>query len=238
MSFDPKLYAALATLAMGPAAAQEVDQGAIEREVEEALPEVRSFAAEVALRADAYAAEAQALTEEVFGRNALPNDLGVTGLTSFDLPALDEGVAPMGAAQVYVFVSLGMPEASLRPLIRDAATAGVPVLLRGFKGGSLAETAKSLRALLGEEGGSEPLGGVLIDPRAFSVFGIDRVPVFVAAAEALPQCRGLDCSVGAPAHDRVAGNMSLMAALRILAAEGASATQASGSALARLEEGP
>nr|WP_269815678.1 type-F conjugative transfer system pilin assembly protein TrbC [Parvularcula mediterranea] len=178
------------------------------------------------------------LKDDVFGRGALTPELGIAGLAPFDLPELRGGAEQGEKAQVYIFASLGMPDASLKALIRDAARAGVPVLLRGFKGGSLAETAKSLRALLGEEGGSEPLGGVLIDPRAFSVFGIDRVPVFVAAAEALPQCRGLDCSVGAPAHDRVAGNMSLKAALRVLGAEGASATQASGSALARLEEGP
>ena len=155
MFFDWGLMAALLALAAGPAGAQEVDEETIEKEVEEALPEVRSFAAEVALRADAYAAEAQALTEEVFGRNALPNDLGVTGLTSFDLPELRGGAEQGEKAQVYVFASLGMPDASLRPLIRDAARAGVPVLLRGFKSGSLAETAKSLRVLFGEEGGSE-----------------------------------------------------------------------------------
>lgn len=228
---------ALLALAAGPAGAQELDGAAIDQAVEDALPEVTSFAAEVAERAEAYAAEARTLKDDVFGRGTLAPELGIRGLPPFDLPELSDGAEQAEKAQVYVFASLAMPDASLKALIRDAARAGVPVLLRGFRGGSLAETAKSLRVLLGEEGGSEPLGGVLIDPRAFSVFGIDKVPVFVAAAEAPPLCRGLDCSVGAPAHDRVAGNMSLRAALQILAAEGASATQASGSALARLEEG-
>jgi conjugal transfer pilus assembly protein TrbC len=232
------MMAAVLALAAGPLAAQDLDGPAIDQAVEDALPEVTSFAAEVAGRAEAYAAEARTLKDDVFGRGTLARELGIRGLAPFDLQDMSDGAEQGEKAQVYVFASLGMPDASLRPLIRDAAKADVPVLLRGFRGGSFAETAKSLRALLGEEGGSEPLGGVLIDPRAFAVFGIDQVPVFVAAAEALPQCRGLDCSVGAPAHDRVAGNMSLKAALRILAGEGASATQASGSALARLEEGP
>ena len=47
-------------------------------------------------------------------------------------------------------------------------------------------------------------------------------------------CGGLNCVSAAPAHDLIAGNISLPAALRQLASAGDQATDVSSSALERL----
>lgn len=239
MSFDRLLMILLASSTFSASAAQEVDGDEIETAVEELLPEVLSFAAEVATRAEVYSAEAQALSDSVhLGDASLPKGLAIEGIEALNLSALVDQQDAGSGGQVLVFASLGMPGESLRLLIADAERARVPVLLHAFKGGSLGETAKALREVLGTRGADDVLGGVLIDPRAFSVFGVESVPSFIAVSGALPQCRGLDCSVPVPPHDRLAGNMSLRAALQILASEGEAAVQVSHDALSRLKARP
>lgn len=239
MFFDRLLMMVLAFSTLTAATAQKVDSDDIDAAVEELLPGVSSFAEDVARRAEAYAAEAHSLSDSVhFGAASLPGTLGIEGIEALDFATLVNQQDAGSGGQVYVFASLSMPEASLRSLIADADRAGVPVLLRGFKGGSLGETAKALRELHGTDGGDDTLGGVLIDPRAFSVFEVEAVPAFIAVPRPLPQCRGLDCSVPAPAHDRLAGNISLRAALQSLASEGEAAAAVSHDALNRLEARP
>jgi conjugal transfer pilus assembly protein TrbC len=153
----------------------------------------------------------------------------------------DARMAEPGPTGVIVLASFSMPEASLRELVSDARRAGVPVMLRGFAEGSLSETAKRMRELLEgpvetrlQETGSL-LGGVVVDPRAFRIFAVEDVPVFIASAGPLPDCDGLSCTAPPPPHDRIAGNMSLGAALRALASEGTAAPQQAKAVLLRLE---
>jgi len=143
-----------------------------------------------------------------------------------------------------VLVSLSMPEGSLRAIVTDAHRAGAPVIIRGFVAGSLRETATAMHRLLNESGaipsGPEAqslLGGIKVDPRAFRVFGVKTVPVFIASDAPLPDCDGLDCSAPPPPHARLAGNISLGAALEALAEEGVYGRSASRAALMRLEAG-
>ena len=138
-----------------------------------------------------------------------------------------------------VFVSFSMPELALHALIRDARISGVPVYLRGFKDGSLAETARQARSILSDRRSSnqneDALDGFLIDPRAFKVFQVDRVPTFVAYQGSMPDCDNLYCEVAIPKHDRVAGNISLQSALEILSISGTIAPEQAKMALTRLE---
>lgn len=229
MSSDRVLIGLTALLLSSSVHAQdEVDHDAIKTAVEAAEPDAQAFALEVAKRAEAYAEEAARLSDEVMTRLATETfeasganiDLGALAAAAPMIAA--ERIAPTAPGGLMVLVSFSMPEPSLKRLVLDAHQAGVPVLLRGFVGGSLTETATRMRALFGPEAseGAGPLGGVLIDPRAFRVFGVEAVPVFIATDAALPECDGLDCSGAPPAHDRIAGNMSLGAALQALDAEG------------------
>jgi len=125
--------------------------------------------------------------------DALPMPLHATPL---DLGAVADGyrqqpLAPTGLDDgpvLYLFVSLSMPEPSLRRIIAQAAQARATVLVRGLSEGSLRVTAARLQALIGQR----PVS-IQIDPRPFDQFGIQRVPAFVLARSV----GGTDCGSGA-----------------------------------------
>lgn len=240
---------ALAIAATG-AAAHGVEPAPIEKAVVGAQSEARAFAAEVARRAEDYSQEARALAEAAAAHMndaAAPGDSAPADIAKLLTGAPQIASAAAGerpAAGVIVLASFAMPEDSLRALVLDARRAGAPVVIRGFSGGSLRETANRMRALVGgsEPGAGRPpedlFGGVVIDPRVFRIFGAEQVPVFIATAESLPDCDGLRCAAPAPAHDRIAGNMSLRAALEALSEQGNVGAAHARAALHRLERAP
>ena len=120
------------------------------------------------------------------------------------------------SADVLIFTSLSVPAASWRQWARDAARSGAPLVLRGVAANSLPETARQIRARLGDHE-----AGIAIDPRLFRLFGIGRVPAVVVVPGGVPACESRGCSGDpAPPHDLVAGNIGLIAALKAVAAEG------------------
>lgn len=126
---------------------------------------------------------------------------------------LDGGPGSGGPGVIYVAVSFSMPPADLRRLGRDAQKAGALVVIQGLVRGSFRETATAARQVFDENS----LGGVAIDPNVFRAFGVTAVPTFIAAAAPVQPCpRGLECTPQAPPHDRLAGNVTLSEALRIL----------------------
>ena len=127
------------------------------------------------------------------------------------------GGARPPTSEILIFTSLSVPAQSWRQWARDAARAGAPLVLRGVGAGGLPETAKRIGGRLG---GAE--AGVAIDPRLFRLFGVDRVPAVVVAPGGVPACESRGCSDDpAPPHDRIVGNIGLIAALEAIADEGA-----------------
>ena len=121
-----------------------------------------------------------------------------------------------GTAEILIFTSLSVPAASWRQWAWDAATAGVPLVLRGVGEGGLRATVKRIGERLG---GAE--AGVAIDPRLFRLFGIERVPAVVVVPGGVPPCASRGCADDtAPPHDLVTGNIGLAAALEAVAEEG------------------
>ena len=121
-----------------------------------------------------------------------------------------------GTAEILIFTSLSVPAASWRQWAREAASIGVPLVLRGVSEDGLPATAKEIGDRLG---GAE--AGVAIDPRLFRLFGVTRVPAVVVVPGGVPPCESRGCADDpAPAHDRVTGNIGLVAALEAVAAEG------------------
>ncbi len=121
-----------------------------------------------------------------------------------------------GSAEVLIFTSLSVPAASWRQWAHEAASIGVPLVLRGVGEGGLPATAKRIGARLG---GAE--AGVAVDPRLFRLFGVTRVPAVVVVPGGVPPCRSRGCmNDPAPPHDRVTGNIGLAAALEAVAGEG------------------
>lgn len=140
---------------------------------------------------------------------------------------------------IAVFVSFSMPKHSLKQLVVDAAKAGIPIYIRGFWNGSLAETVKFSSWLFDNSNADtqdkELLGGLLIDPRMFRIFQVRHVPTFLAFEGSLPDCDTLHCTPIMPEHDRLSGNISLKKALETLANRGNVASEAVTHSLTRLE---
>lgn len=242
------LVVAFMTLSASAQEAETIDSEAIEQAVRDAQIETSTFAAEVAARAELYAEDARALADGLGTRiqsvdigEAVDGDIDFSNLLSGAASIAEVKDTPPPAVGVMVFASFSVPEPSLSALVVDAQAAGVPVVLQGFVDGSLEQTARRMADLLGYSEGpevqAEALGGVIIDPRAFRVFDVTHVPTFISTAHPLPDCDGLNCSAPMPPHDRIAGNMSLEAALSALGSEGRSAPAQASVALARLEGG-
>ena len=135
-------------------------------------------------------------------------------------------------ADILVFVSLSVPAASWRQWAHDAARTGAALVLRGVGEGGLPGTAKRIGDRLG---GAE--AGVAIDPRLFRLFGIDRVPAVAVVPGGVPPCLSRGCADDpAPPHDRIAGNIGLVAALRAVADEGTVGRDVARRRLERLED--
>lgn len=222
----------------------EIDQAALQEAIEAASVDASEFAASVAARAEAYSQDAYDLRQSVVDtmaeqprREVDPTDFTSVAGFAPDLAAAEKQASePMG---VFAFGSFSMPEEALKRLVQDAHAAQIPVVLRGFHGASLGDTARAMHTLIGDTGEetAQPqiMGGVIIDPRAYRVFEITHVPAFVATAHPLPDCDGLTCSAPPPPHDLIAGNITLKGALEILVTEGEEAPLQARAALARLE---
>ena len=173
------------------------------------------------------------------GETARRSVPGPSGLPAAPLPAerharsLAGNAAGRGStADVLVFTSLSVPAASWRQWAQDAARAGAPLVLRGVGGDGLPGTARRIADRLG---GAE--AGVAIDPRLFRLFGIERVPAVVVVPGGVPPCRSRGCAEDpAPPHDRIAGNVGLVAALQAVADEGAVGSEVARRHVERMEE--
>ena len=183
-------------------------------------------------------AQARALVEAVLGGpgadiedlagwadTAIGDALSDGGLTvTGPVPAENEQGVPGGrfaaaqaaTAEVIVFASLSMPEASWRQWSRQAARIGTPLVLRGMAEGGLAATVHRLAARRGDDG-----AGATIDPRLFRLFRIAHVPAVAVVPGGVPPCESPGCSADAPpAHNVVTGNVGLEGALEIVVREG------------------
>jgi conjugal transfer pilus assembly protein TrbC len=134
-----------------------------------------------------------------------------------DLAAVARGYEAAGVGTVpaatgprlLVFISLAMPEGSLRRLAADAPRAGAVLVLRGLEGGSMIKTAERIRQL-----GGAGKAAIQVDPKAFLRFGIEQVPTMVLARDgiAASPCQERGCA--APeGFVAVAGDVTLAYAL-------------------------
>lgn len=106
------------------------------------------------------------------------------------------------APEAHYFVSFSMPDEVLAPLVAQANTYGIAAHLRGMVNGDMRQTANAVLRLVKDR----QQGGLAIDPTAFRRYDITAVPALV-----------LTCKEGS---DRIAGNLSLDAALTKIAEAG------------------
>lgn len=124
-----------------------------------------------------------------------------------------------------IFASLGMPEASLRALVKQADQVGAPVIIQGLYQNSFQLTADKIFNLVKpkKEGGKYQ-GGIVIDPNWFKMYGITKVPAFVITNQFNPCLAGKDCKVAD--YDILTGNLSVQDALTVFKRKGQAQFQA------------
>lgn len=113
--------------------------------------------------------------------------------------------------ELMIFVSLAMPEQSLRLWAAQAAHLDIPLRIRGFYKDSLQKTTEKSFELFGKNN----LAGLLIDPEAFENYNLQAVPavVWVLAPREIPEKIS-------PLFEVVYGDTSLDAALSLIARQG------------------
>ena len=112
-----------------------------------------------------------------------------------------------------VFVTLAMPEATLRLLVEQAARARAVLVLRGLQSSSIRQTAARVQQLIGQSAAQ-----FNIDPQAFDRFGVRTAPTFVLLKAGV---QAADCAAGAcvapDAFATIAGDVSIDYALQAIA---------------------
>jgi conjugal transfer pilus assembly protein TrbC len=127
--------------------------------------------------------------------------------------AFGSGTLASDRPALLVFVTLAMPEATLRLLVGQAARTHAVLVLRGLENMSIKQTAAHVQRLIGQAAVE-----FQIDPQAFDRFGVRAAPTFVLVKAG---ARISDCTAGAcVASDTfasVAGDVSIAYALETIA---------------------
>ena len=213
--------------------AQEGQGAPLDLDVEEMLARTERFAADAEAMAETFRsrmAELEGNRESFFTDDGGIDAAALAGAAGA-LARADRDAADASAQVFTVFVSLSMPDAALIPLLRDTQAAGGQIVVRGFYGGDVGSFRTRLTPLV-EAAGEVGLG---VDPRLFQAYGVELVPSF-AVGPGDAACDGFTC---APLpHDKLAGNISVAAALRLLADRGEVAPAKAKAALTQLESAP
>jgi conjugal transfer pilus assembly protein TrbC len=123
------------------------------------------------------------------------------------------GDANNASPHLQIFVTLAMPEASLRALIDQAVRANAVLVLRGAKNGSVRQTLDAVRTLIGTQGVAWQ-----IDPPAFARYHVTTAPTFVLTkAGAERNACGNDVCIAERDFAKVSGDVSLDYALEAIA---------------------
>ncbi|WP_299775737.1 type-F conjugative transfer system pilin assembly protein TrbC [uncultured Tateyamaria sp.] len=121
-------------------------------------------------------------------------------------------------SRVFLLASFSMPKESLRQMMSEANTYGLPIIFRGFVNNSIYETQAALEDVFGSVEGAV---GYSIDPTVFTRFDVSAVPQVIAVQSDLDVCETHGCEDDpVPPHDRVKGNVPLDFALRLIAKNG------------------
>ena len=144
------------------------------------------------------------------------------------------GHADQGAAEdtrrypnqrAFLFASFSMPDQSLRQMMIDAQQYNVPIVFRGFLNNSVFDTQVAIQRVFGDD--AETIG-FNIDPTLFTRFDVQSVPQVVVTLDDIEPCLTQACLGDVPPpHDKVSGNIPLLAVLDIVSrANGDSGTSA------------
>lgn len=142
---------------------------------------------------------------------------------------MPSGAHPPQEPALRIFVTLDMPQGSLRRLVDQAERAGAVLVLRGLKNQSMRQTVAAVSDLLGQR-----KAGWVIDPEAFERHGVEAAPTFLlTTGEDAPPCSATTCTVPHP-FVSVSGDVSLDYALEHMARRHTGAAAVASPYLSRL----
>lgn len=218
------VLALLGTAGLSAVLAQSVDGvdvQAVKKRAADLASEAQAFVDQVKDRGDQFREEAASVRDggtqnmRRVATTALPK--GPSGPVDFD--EIVEGAAKNASAQggeapqFIVFASLSMPDAGLKQLVRDTASAGGVVVFRGFPNNS----AKEFVARIGKVVDQGQYASIGIDPRLFRAFDVRAVPTYVTVSSDFDLCAGFSCTTKVPPYDRMTGNVTVEYALSTFA---------------------
>lgn len=203
----------------------ELDLADIRARANEHAQDAEALANSVRTKADALAQDAKQVQQEAINNRA---QYAASAQAAVDEGPLDldgmiraqadaEGASLSETPKFIAFASLGMPEAALKALVRDASKAGGVTVLRGLPQGDSQAFKRRLAAIWSD---GDEAGALGIDPRLFRAFQIEAAPSFVMVASDFAPCDGFDCTDTLPPHDRVAGNITVEEVLETFAGGG------------------
>ena len=117
--------------------------------------------------------------------------------------------------QLRIFVTLAMPEASLKLLAAQSAKTQATLVIRGLKDDSMKATLATVQRIIGELAVDWQ-----IDPPAFTRFAITRAPTFVLTSQSAGAIEPRRCTTNcdkAQSFVSVSGDVSLDYALDVIA---------------------
>jgi len=210
---------------VGAALAQTVDGldlDAIRARAAAQSEDAAILSAEVARRVEEYRPDAEALDaaarQKVQGLDPATLPKGPAGAVDFDEMIVaasgnlkdNRGSAP----QFMVFVSLSMPEESLKTIIDQTSAAGGFVVFRGFPNNSVKQFVAGMSKVVSND---DQFASIGVDPRLFRAFGVQAVPTYVAVSSDFTPCDGLRCTTTPPPFDSISGNVTVRYALETFA---------------------
>ena len=214
----------IGTVSISAVLAQTVDGfdvQAVKKRAADLAAEAQAFVDQVKDRGDQFREEAATVrdsgTENM--RRVATTDLpkGPAGPVDFD--EIVEGAAKNAsgrggeAPQFIVFASLSMPDAALKQLVRDTASAGGVVVFRGFPNNSAKEFVSRISKVVEKD----QFASIGIDPRLFRAFDVQAVPTYVTVSSDFDLCAGFSCATKVPPYDRMVGNVTVDYALNAFA---------------------
>lgn len=210
---------------VGAALAQTVeglDLDAIRARAAAQSEDAAILSAEVARRVEEYRPDAEALDaaarEKVQGLDLAALPKGPAGALDFDemIAAASGNLKDNrgSAPQFMVFVSLSMPEESLKAIIDQTSAAGGFVVFRGFPNNSVKQFVAGMSKVVSND---DQFAAIGVDPRLFRAFGVQAVPTYVAVSSDFTPCDGLTCTTTPPPFDAMSGNVTVRYALETFA---------------------
>lgn len=119
------------------------------------------------------------------------------------------------STNIIIFVSFPMPDESLKSYMRDAKKIHASIVIRGLIDNSFKKTFLKVSSLIKEAGG----GGFELNPLWFKRFNIKSVPTVIVVNHDGECIRHNTCQIERD-YDSVAGNVTLVSALRLIRDKG------------------